>query len=81
MCLLVSSLLFLIHPFTTVKLLTPTNLHIKYQCSTSFLFGGSCFLVFKYSDLEPSVLFGENGIFFLGFWFVVCLGKLKIFPK
>ena len=36
MCLLVSSLLFLIHPFTIDKLLTPTNLHIRYQCSIRY---------------------------------------------
>ena len=35
-CLLVSSLLFLVHPFTTDKLLTPTNLYIRYQCSTRY---------------------------------------------
>ena len=35
-CLLVSSLLFLVHPFTTDKLLTPTKLYIKYQCSTRY---------------------------------------------
>ena len=36
MCFLVSFLLFLFHPFTTDKLLTPTNLHIRYQCSTRY---------------------------------------------
>ena len=36
MCLLVLSMLSLIHPFTTDKLLTPTNLHIRYQCSTRY---------------------------------------------
>ena len=35
-CLLVSSLLFLTHPFTTDKLLAPTNLH-RYQCTTRYL--------------------------------------------
>ena len=36
MCLLVSSLLFPIHPFTIDKLLTPNNLDIRYQCSTRY---------------------------------------------
>ena len=36
MCLLVSSLLFPVHPFTTNKLLTPNNLYIIYQCSTRY---------------------------------------------
>ena len=35
-CLLVSSSLFLVHPFTTDKLLTPTNLYIRYQCFTRY---------------------------------------------
>ena len=35
-CFLVSFLFFLFHPFTTDKLLTPTNLHIRYQCSTRY---------------------------------------------
>ena len=36
MCLLVSSLLFPIHPFRTDNLLTPNNLHSRYQCSTRY---------------------------------------------
>ena len=36
MCLLVSSLLFPINPFTTDNLLTPNNLHSRYQCSTRY---------------------------------------------
>ena len=36
MYLLVSSLLFLVHPFIIDKLLIPTNLYIRYQCSTRY---------------------------------------------
>ena len=36
MCLLVSSLVFLIHPSTTDKLFTPTNWYIRYQSSTRY---------------------------------------------
>ena len=35
MCLLVSSLLFLVHPFKLDKLFTPTNLYIRYHYTTS----------------------------------------------
>ena len=34
--LLLGSLLFSIHPFTTEKLLTPNSLHIKYPCSIRY---------------------------------------------